>query len=130
MIVTFAVLGSIMNTASWMTTMNEGTFFLGIGVSVLMVLAFSIYQWYLIATTGQTLAKRWLGIMIVRTDGSPCGFVNGVLLRNWVIYVLLSFLPFVNYLVWLIDALMIFGDERRCLHDHIAGTRVVVAPKA
>jgi uncharacterized RDD family membrane protein YckC len=119
-----------MNTASWMTTMNEGTFFLGIGVSVLMVLAFSIYQWYLIATTGQTLAKRWLGIMIVRTDGSPCGFVNGVLLRNWVIYVLLSFLPFVNYLVWLIDALMIFGDERRCLHDHIAGTRVVVAPKA
>jgi uncharacterized RDD family membrane protein YckC len=57
---------------------------------VLMILAFMGYQWYLIATTGQSLAKRWLGIKIVRVDGSPVGFVNGVILRNWVISAMLS----------------------------------------
>jgi hypothetical protein len=31
-----------------------------------------------------------------------------------------SFLP-------LIDALMVFGDERRTIRDHLAGTKVIVA---
>lgn len=99
------------------------------GVMGLMVLAFMGYQWYLIATTGQSLAKRWLGIQIVRVDGSPLGFVNGVILRSWIIS-LLAQIPRVGGLVGLIDVLMIFGKERRCLHDLIAGTRVVVAPRA
>ena len=96
---------------------------------VLMVLAFMGYQWYLIATTGQTLAKRWLGIKIVRVDGTPLGFVNGVILRSWVLG-LLGNIPIVGPLVSLVNPLMIFGEERRCLHDQIAGTRVIVAPKA
>jgi uncharacterized RDD family membrane protein YckC len=103
-----------------------------IGVAALMglmILAFMGYQWYLIATTGQSLAKRWLGIQIVRVDGTPLGFVNGVILRSWVIG-LLSNIPFVGPLVGLVNPLMIFGEERRCLHDQIAGTRVIVAPKA
>jgi hypothetical protein len=25
------------------------------------------------------------------------------------------------------DAVMIFGEERRCLHDQIAGTKVILA---
>lgn len=103
-----------------------------IGVAILMgvmVLAFMGYQWYLIATTGQTLAKRWLGIQIVRVDGTPLGFVNGVILRSWVIG-LLGNIPIVGPLVSLVNPLMIFGEERRCLHDQIAGTRVIVAPKA
>lgn len=95
---------------------------------ILMVLAFMGYQWYLIATTGQTLAKRWLGIQIVRVDGTPLGFVNGVILRSWVTG-MLSNIPMVGPLVGLVNPLMIFGEERRCLHDLIAGTRVIVAPK-
>lgn len=99
------------------------------GLMILMVLAFMGYQWYLIATTGQTLAKRWLGIQIVRVDGTPLGFVNGVILRSWVVG-LLGNIPLVGPLVALVNPLMIFGEERRCLHDQIAGTRVIVAPKA
>jgi uncharacterized RDD family membrane protein YckC len=95
----------------------------------LMVLSFMIYQWYLIATTGQSLAKRWLGIKIVRLDGSPVGFVNGVILRSWVVGAL-SNIPILGTIIGLVNPLMIFGEERRCLHDHIAGTRVVVAPIA
>jgi uncharacterized RDD family membrane protein YckC len=96
-------------------------------VMVLMVLAFIGYQWYLVATTGQSLAKRWMGIKIVRLDGSPVGFVHGVILRVWVVSAL-GYIPFAGGLIGLVNALMIFGEERRCLHDHIAGTRVIVAP--
>ena len=107
-----------------------------IGLMALMVLAFLAYQWYLVATTGQSLAKRWMGIKIVRLDGSPVGFVHGVLLRSWVISMATNAisttpgLRTLGRLVHLVDALMIFGEERRCLHDHIAGTRVIVAPQA
>ena len=100
-----------------------------IGLMVVMVLGFMCFQWYLIATTGQSLAKRWLGIKIVRMDGTPVNFVNGVIMRSWVIQGL-SNIPFLGGIVGLVNALMIFGEERRCLHDHIAGTRVVVAPHA
>lgn len=122
----------------FMVGMNRGSFDRGdaellvygsMGVMGLMVLAFMIYQWYLIATTGQSLAKKWLGIKIVRVDGSPVGFVNGVILRSWVTGAL-SNIPVLGPIVGLVDALMIFGEERRCLHDHIAGTRVIVAPIA
>ncbi len=100
-----------------------------IALMVLMVFAFMGYQWYLISTTGQTLAKRWLGIQIVRIDGTPLGFVNGVILRSWVMSAL-SNIPLVGFIAAIVNPLMIFGEERRCLHDQIAGTRVIVAPRA
>lgn len=87
------------------------------------IFALAIYQWYLISTTGQSLAKKWMGIRIVMEDGSPVDFVHGVLLRSWVIGVANQIIPFFG----LVDALMIFGEQRRCLHDHIASTKVIVA---
>jgi uncharacterized RDD family membrane protein YckC len=116
-----------LDPARMLRRMDDSLMFAGIAVMVLMALSFQIYQWYLISTTGQSLAKRWLGIKIVRLDGSDVGFVNGVILRGWVIGAIGN-IPLVGGLIALINPLMIFGEERRCLHDHIAGTRVIVAP--
>jgi uncharacterized RDD family membrane protein YckC len=84
------------------------------------------YNAHLISKQGQTIAKRWLGIRIIKTDGSPCGFVHGVLLRSIAIGCA-GLIPAVGPIVSLVDPLLIFGEERRCLHDLIAGTKVVVA---
>jgi uncharacterized RDD family membrane protein YckC len=92
--------------------------------SGLTLLCFQAYQWYLVATTGQSLAKRWLNIRIVNSFGDPPGFVHGVLLRSWAL-ALLGMIPFVGSFVGIVDSVMIFGAEQRCLHDVIAGTRVV-----
>ncbi|WP_437984999.1 RDD family protein [Sorangium sp. So ce117] len=90
-----------------------------------------IYQWYLIATRGQTLGKKWTKIKIIKTDGSRVDFASGVVLRNWLI-ALPGLVPGVGRLLHAIfnvmNGLMIFDDDRRCLHDRIAGTKVVVAP--
>lgn len=96
----------------------------GYGLIAIGVFAVAAVQWYLIATSGQSIAKRMLRMRIVRTNGMPVNFVHGVLLRNWVI-ALLSNIPIVGGFIALVDALMIFGNERRCLHDKIADTTVV-----
>jgi uncharacterized RDD family membrane protein YckC len=98
----------------------------GIALMVVCILALAIYQMVLISTHGQSLAKRWMGIKIIKLDGSPCGFVHGVVLRSWVM-ALIGQVPFVGAVVGLVDPLLIFGDERRCLHDLIAGTKVILA---
>ena len=100
-----------------------------LGVLLLCVgsLGFLAYQIWGLSTRGQTLAKRLLGIRVVRhPDGAPAGFVHGWLLRNLVPGVIRC-LPWIGFLFFLVDCCFIFTPERRCLHDLIAGTKVVKA---
>ena len=75
---------------------------------------------------GQTLAKKMLGIRVVRRDGSRCGLARIFFIRYLPVTVM-GAVPFVGGLVSLVDALLIFRDDRRCLHDEIADTIVVIA---
>jgi uncharacterized RDD family membrane protein YckC len=83
-------------------------------------------QWYRLSTRGQTFAKGWFGIKVVRVDGSPAGFVHGVVLRNWIFGVIAHpILSWIALLFRLVDGLLIFAEDRRCLRDYIASTRVI-----
>jgi uncharacterized RDD family membrane protein YckC len=94
------------------------------GLAALGALGIAIYQWVLISRTGQSLGKKWTGIRIERLDGGAMTFGTGVFLRNWVPK-LIGSVPYMGGLFWLVDCLFIFRHDRRCVHDHIAGTRVV-----
>jgi uncharacterized RDD family membrane protein YckC len=83
------------------------------------------YNAWMLATRGQTPGKNLLRIRIVRLDGSPASPAQTVLLRA-VLVLLLDLVP--GFL--LLDPLFILRKDRRCLHDLIAGTQVVVAPRA
>ncbi|GAB3782364.1 hypothetical protein GCM10028797_08430 [Dyella agri] len=74
--------------------------------------------------SGQTIGKRALDIAVVRSDGSPITVLRYIFLRV-VPVALLGAVPLVGRFVGLIDPLLIFGKERRCLHDLIADTIVV-----
>jgi uncharacterized RDD family membrane protein YckC len=86
-----------------------------------------VIQVYLLVTRGQTIGKKLLGIKIVAydTEAHP-GFVKIILLRGFVNGVI-SAIPVVGGLYALVDACFIFREDRRCLHDHLAGTKVVKA---
>ncbi|MDP7016932.1 MAG: RDD family protein [Pirellulaceae bacterium] len=115
-----AVLG-FLATAPFTDMLGEISEFGGL----VTVLLFYIYQCVLVSRDGQTLAKRLFRIRIVMNrDGSPAGFVHAVLLRSWV-NVLPQFMPFIGGLYPLIDALFIFGNDRRCILDLLAGTDVI-----
>ena len=91
-------------------------------VGVVASLALLVYQLYLISATGQTLGKRFIGIRIVLKDTlENGGFVVNVLKRG-LLNGLLCLVP--GY--FLVDSLFIFKEDRRCIHDLIAGTCVVV----
>ena len=82
----------------------------------------AIINWVMITHSGQSIAKRLLGMRIVKVDdGALPGFVRGVILRSWVPGLINQFCS----LFTLLDALWIFGQERRCIHDYIAMTTVI-----
>ena len=90
-------------------------------------LALAVIQIYLLSTKGQTLGKKVVGVKIIRyADSTNPGFVYACLLRA-IVPSLISNIPFLGLIFALVDICFIFGEERRCLHDLIAGTKVVNA---
>jgi uncharacterized RDD family membrane protein YckC len=103
-------------------------FMIGLAIGALGALGVGLYQCHLITRTGQSIAKRWLKIKIVNLDGSPVTFGSGVGLRG-VVPFLLGCVPYLGLVFMLLDALFIFRDDRRCLHDLMAGTKVISAAR-
>lgn len=108
-----------------------------LGGSILVVgwLTLLVIQVWMLTTRGQSIGKRIVGLRVVRLDGSSAGFVHAWLLREFLISVgafIISLLPIIGPLLLrpalhLTDWCMIFRDDRRCLHDLIAGTKVLRA---
>ncbi len=88
-----------------------------------LVLASLVPQWVLVVDRGQSLGKLVMGIRIVRMDGAPVGFLHGVVLRSWITGSIWTCV----YGSLLVDVVRIFWPDRRCLHDLLAGTKVVNA---
>ena len=85
---------------------------------------------YFLAKDGQTLGKKAVGIRIVLLETQQNGgFVTNVLKRGFLAglpyFVFILFFPILGALYLWADALFIFRENRRCLHDLIAGTLVV-----
>ncbi len=88
------------------------------------LLVLLVYQTWLLSARGQTIGKRLLGIRIVRMNGENPGFMHAVMLRSFVMQ-LLGAIPFVGPIISIVDPLLIFRADRRCLHDLLADTQVV-----
>lgn len=81
---------------------------------------------YLLHRNGQTIGKLALNIKIVRADGGRAGLARLFLVRSVLTWALYS-IPLLNLVFFPLDALFIFRNDRRCLHDLIAGTKVINA---
>jgi uncharacterized RDD family membrane protein YckC len=93
---------------------------LALGVALVAAVQGSLLTW-----KGQTIGKRVLGVRIVRfTDGGNPGFLRAVLLRS-VLPLLFASVTCLGRFFALIHILNILGEERRCLHDYLAGTKVI-----
>ncbi len=86
---------------------------------------FLLVNGYLLATRAQTVGKAVLGIKIVTLEGENASF-GCIVLRRVLPLTVATAIPFIGGIVGLIDVLFIFGKDRRCVHDLIAGTMVEV----
>jgi uncharacterized RDD family membrane protein YckC len=100
------------------------------------LLGLMIAQWFFISQRGQTIGKMATGTRVVRMDGTAVGFFHGVVLRSWPFTVPGLIFPLVGirsdspistafFVATVIEVLFIFGAGRRCVHDLIAGTKVI-----
>ena len=100
---------------------------LGDGLTVFLTLlgivGFMLLHGYLLKTKGQTIGKLALGIKTVTLDDQLPNFGNLISKRYLPIWVV-QLVPVINILA-LIDVLFIFRSDKRCVHDLIAGTKVV-----
>lgn len=106
-----------------------------LAMSVLGLLTFLILNGYLLYTRGQTIGKFLTKIQVVDNEsGSLLPFLRVYVFRHlWTlpIVILVVVIPgglddlLLNFVV-LVDVLLIFGAARRCLHDYIAGSAVVL----
>ncbi len=108
--------------------------FSGEGMTIGQQAAFFVVGWvvflilngYLLANRCQTIGKVAVRTKIVDLQGNIPSFGKLLLLR-YLVLGLVAQIPIAGSLVGLVNALFIFGKERRCLHDYMAGTRVVEA---
>ncbi|MCB1209945.1 MAG: RDD family protein [Verrucomicrobiales bacterium] len=91
------------------------------GLAALYFLGITIYNIYLLSTQGQTIGKRAMKIRIARfEDNSNPGFVT-ILVMRVLVNGILCIIP----LYGLVDLLFIYRQDRRCIHDLLAGTHVI-----
>jgi uncharacterized RDD family membrane protein YckC len=111
---------------------------LGLGALVLTLswLTLLAIQVWMLTTRSQSIGKRIMKIRIVRMEGdAKPGIVYAWLLREFLITmigIVAGLIPILGPFLLrpafhIVDWCMIFRDDQRCLHDLIAGTRVVQA---
>jgi uncharacterized RDD family membrane protein YckC len=122
MVVAMMVAASTANPSEQGAEAAGGIIIAGLAVALIGFVALLWITLKQMHETGQSLAKKWLNIKVVRSDGSPASLGNLIWKRNVITWVL-GVIPLYS----LIEVLFIFGEERQCLHDRIADTIVVDA---
>src|SRR5262249_16361183 len=110
---------------------------------LLVLFVVNMTNWTLIATRGQSVGKIAVGTRIVSFDGGRGPFVAGVVVRSLLPFALARLPPGLLWLglaplvlnivstailmVIILDVVWILDKDRRCLHDILADTKVVLA---
>ena len=96
-------------------------------LSLVGMIVFLLLHGYLLHNYGQTIGKRLVGTRIVSATDNQIVPLGKIFALRFVPMQLISIVPVVGTIIPLIDVLFIFRDDRRCLHDLIAGTKVIKA---
>ena len=95
--------------------------------AAIALVVYGVINGRLLATRGQTVGKKLVGVQIVNAATREIVPVwKSFGLRIVVIQAITS-APLVGAIFGLLNVLFIFGERRRCLHDLLAGTIVVDA---
>ena len=93
-------------------------------VMIMPFIAILIVQIVLLVKRGQTIGKIAMKVRIVDSvTGAHPGWARLILLRV-IVQSILTGIPGVGFIYFIVDSLLIFREDRRTIHDMIAGTRV------
>ena len=81
---------------------------------------------HLLVKRRQTLGKMIVNSKVVNKRGRTPS-VTDIIGKRYIVPSIISSIPLVGQVFGLVNALFIFREDKRCVHDHIAGTYVVEA---
>lgn len=103
-------------------SISQNILFLFIGQIVFLTL-----NGYLLAKKGQTIGKKMFSIRVLSNSGDQVISFSRLYFLRYLLIDLIVRIPLVGTIFALIDSLFIFREDKRCIHDLIAGTKVVKA---
>lgn len=103
-------------------------FLFTLGMTAIGFLAFILVHGYFLKQNGQTIGKKIMGIKITGLDNEVPS-LSKILFARYLPISLVTLIPVAGNFLPLVDSLFIFRSDRRCIHDLIAGTKVVQAKK-
>ncbi|MBH0037980.1 RDD family protein [Pseudoalteromonas sp. SWN166] len=104
--------------------LSQPTLTLSAGLLGYGILSTLVLHGYLMYQRGQTIGKSLMSIRIENLDGTQASFTT-IYFKRMLCMQLLSLVPSVGqFIAGFVNPLFIFGKDKRCLHDHIAGTKV------
>jgi|SRR3954462_6554234 uncharacterized RDD family membrane protein YckC len=115
------IVAAIPNLAAGRTDLGAGMW-VAIAVAAVGLIGWLWFTIKFLGENGQSIGKKACGIKLLRTDGSEVSISRVIIGRN-LVNGLLGVIPLYGF----IDALFIFGNARRCVHDHLADTIVIKA---
>lgn len=122
-----AIAFAVMWSLGWHEGITGGDPAATVRLAVAALVAYGIVNGHLLAQRGQTVGKMAVGVRIVSGQtGRIVPLWNAFGLR-YAAFQLAFQIPIAGTLFALADALFIFGERRRCLHDFVARTAVVNA---
>lgn len=77
-----------------------------------------------LAKSGQTVGKKLMKTQIVSDSGQLLPLPD-LILKRYVPVQLASMIPFLGFVVGIVNAVLVFRPSRKCGHHEIAGTKVI-----
>ena len=97
----------------------------GFVIALIGVAFFVLINGKLLLSKGQTIGKQVIKIKITDLhDNLP---TKDALLKRYALYFGVGQIPMMGPIASMVNILFIFGKEKRCGHDYLAETKVVVA---
>ena len=90
---------------------------------IVFLITYLLVTGVLILGRGQTIGKLVLRLQVVNRDGSPVSGIHYLIARAP--FVFGYWVPYLGPIFFLADSLMILTEERCCIHDDFAKTRVI-----
>jgi uncharacterized RDD family membrane protein YckC len=129
-LITGVVIFPIMFATGYMQSAMSGvepSLQLQILYATLGLVLFAIVNGYMLHKSGQTINKRVAGTRIVSADDNTIQPFWKIVFVRQLPMNLMAVVPVIGPVLSVVNALLIFRSNKRCLHDLIAGTKVIRA---
>ena len=74
---------------------------------------------------GQTIGKRVMKIQVVDFETGAIPTLTTLVLLRYGLFQFISQTGLIGFAIAVADPLMIFGEDKRCVHDYLARTKVI-----